>query len=232
MKVYFALVIVLCASCATETVMTYPVQSVKETPRGAYIGLISPGAEAESFINGQPVFLNAEGSLFLQGVIHHWYEESHAPAPNSDADAVNALASLVNSAELPSNMDSLYLVMGKIGAGARAAEQTIGGKSVKTYALDAGVEEIIAAIEAEVADRKTVVVYLVLNGEQSAESDFIAGLSEKAVSGASTPRTILSLDTNKTPQRTVQIDRYTTGMNWLIALLVIGTIGIITVVTL
>ncbi|MDR1215406.1 MAG: hypothetical protein LBK25_01865 [Treponema sp.] len=226
MKVFLPCFILLCASCATETVITYPAISYKEKPQGVYVGVVSLGAEAEILTKGKPVFLNAEGSLFLQGLIHHWYEEPHESARNPDAGAINTLVSLIASEELPPNTDSLYLVMQGSGADAMAAGQTIGGKWVKTYTLDAGVEEIIDAIVARVEWEKTIAVYLVLNGEQSAESSFIAGLSEKAVSEAATPRTVFALNILQTPKKTIQIDGKTTGTNWLIFLGVIGIIAI------
>jgi hypothetical protein len=220
-------------------VITYPTQSVKETPRGVYVAVVSLD-DNEVLTKGEPVFLNAEGALFLQGLIHHWYEGSPGIPPNSNATDVNTIASLIHTESLPPHTDSIYLVMLGRGADAPAAEQTIEGKRYKNFTLDRGpeeIEKIIAAVDAEIADRRSAVVCLVLDRDptqrgQSAASAFIADLSEKTVSGASWPRTALTLDMSKTPKRTTKIDGKTTGMNWLITLGVIGIIVLSTAAVL
>jgi hypothetical protein len=206
------------------------VQSVKETPRGVYVGIASIGSEVKDLTNGEPVFLNAEGSLFLKGLIRNRYSDSGAGEKSFDEIAVEALA---GAERAPISTDSINLVIMSRRAGPIVTEQTVEGKLVRVFTLDAGRSAIIDTIAAEVAERKTVVVYLAVDsGYQETVEAFINELSEKAGSGVSYPITALTLDTSKTPKRTTRIDGATTGMNWLVALLVLGMIGISAAVVL
>ncbi|MDR0411260.1 MAG: hypothetical protein LBH75_04715 [Treponema sp.] len=215
--------------CATETVVTYPVQRVQETPRGVYVGAAS--VDGEVLTDHGLVFLNSEGSLFLKGLINHWYQGKAEGETVSDEPAETLLRK-ISAEQTQVDTDSINLVFMSRGAEPHITERTIDGKPVRVFTADRR-ESAIAAIAADLAERKTVVVYLVLTaGSRDMTEAFISDLSEKTVSGASSPLTALSLDMSKTPKKTTRIDGKTTGMNWLITLLVLGVIGISTAVVL